>query len=42
MDDTNFMRRVVDLSQQGMQGGHGGPFGCVIVKDGDDRRRGAQ
>jgi hypothetical protein len=34
MYETKFMQRVLDLSQQGMQGGHGGPFGCVIVKDG--------
>jgi guanine deaminase len=34
MYDTKFMRRVIELSQQGMQTGHGGPFGCVIVKDG--------
>ena len=29
-----FMERAVELSRQGMQGGKGGPFGCVIVKDG--------
>ena len=33
-DDTRFMRRALDLSRQGMDGGHGGPFGAVIVKDG--------
>src|SRR6185437_5900814 len=34
MYETKFMQRVLDLSQHGMQNGHGGPFGCVIVKDG--------
>ena len=34
MYQTKFMQRVLELSQQGMQSGHGGPFGCVIVKDG--------
>ena len=34
MYETKFMKRVLELSQQGMQTGHGGPFGCVVVKDG--------
>jgi guanine deaminase len=34
MYETRFMRRVLELSERGMQSGHGGPFGCVIVKDG--------
>jgi guanine deaminase len=34
MYERRFMQRVLELSQQGMQNGHGGPFGCVIVKDG--------
>jgi len=34
MYERRFMQRVLELSQQGMQKGHGGPFGCVIVKDG--------
>ncbi len=34
MDHTTFMRRVVELSRHGAETGHGGPFGCVIVKDG--------
>ena len=34
MYETKFMHRVLELSQHGMQNGHGGPFGCVIVKDG--------
>ncbi len=27
------MRRVIALSRQGVEQGHGGPFGCVIVKN---------
>lgn len=29
-----FMRRAIELARQGMAGGHGGPFGAVIVRDG--------
>lgn len=29
-----FLDRAVELSRLGMESGHGGPFGCVIVKDG--------
>lgn len=28
------MQKAIDLSREGMQTGQGGPFGCVIVKDG--------
>jgi guanine deaminase len=35
MYETRFMRRVLELSQQGMVHGHGGPFGCVIVTNGE-------
>jgi len=35
MYETRFMRRVLELAQQGMTGGHGGPFGSVIVKNGE-------
>lgn len=28
------MKEAIDLSREHMQGGHGGPFGAVIVKDG--------
>ena len=31
---TEFMQRAVDLSREGMQNDKGGPFGAVIVKDG--------
>src|SRR4051794_28327335 len=34
VDRVGYMRRVIELSRQGMRGGFGGPFGCVIVKDG--------
>jgi guanine deaminase len=30
-----FMQRAINLSKQGMESGLGGPFGCVIVRDGD-------
>lgn len=33
-DKEYFMQRAIELSEMGMQGGKGGPFGCVIVKDG--------
>lgn len=29
-----FMRRAIELAQAGVDGNLGGPFGCVIVKDG--------
>lgn len=29
-----FMREAIRLSREGMEQGHGGPFGCVVVKDG--------
>lgn len=28
------MERAIELAQSGMEQNHGGPFGCVIVKDG--------
>lgn len=30
-----FLEKAIKLSGQGMQSGHGGPFGCVIVKNGE-------
>ena len=28
------MQLAIDEAREGIRGGHGGPFGCVIVKDG--------
>ena len=33
-DETIFLERAIELSRNGMQNLKGGPFGCVIVKDG--------
>jgi tRNA(Arg) A34 adenosine deaminase TadA len=33
--DEQFMRRAIELAQMGMDGNAGGPFGCVVVKDGE-------
>ena len=33
-DQNNFMREAINLAKEGMLAGNGGPFGCVIVKDG--------
>lgn len=30
--DLRFLERAIWLSQQGMLQGHGGPFGCVVVR----------
>lgn len=30
-----FMRRAIELAYAGMEGGHGGPFGAVVVRDGE-------
>jgi guanine deaminase len=35
MDKIAIMRRVIELSRHGMRGGFGGPYGTVIVKDGE-------
>lgn len=32
--EKKFMKRAVELARMGMQKNEGGPFGCVIVKDG--------
>ena len=34
MPHTAFMNRAIALAYEGMNGGHGGPFGAVIVRDG--------
>jgi guanine deaminase len=32
--DEQFMRRAIELAQRGVDTDAGGPFGCVVVKDG--------
>jgi len=32
--DKNFMMRAFELAQDGVDANHGGPFGCVVAKDG--------
>lgn len=34
METNMFMKRAIELSKMALQTGKGGPFGCVIVKDG--------
>ena len=33
-ENEQFMKRAIELARLGMDGGKGGPFGCVIAKDG--------
>ena len=33
--DPRFMRRAIELARIGMNSGAGGPFGAVVVKDGE-------
>jgi len=33
--DIRFMERAVELGGNGMRGGDGGPFGAVVVRDGE-------
>lgn len=33
-DDRQMMRRAIELAQTGIDANSGGPFGCVIVRDG--------
>lgn len=33
-EEIGFLERAIELSRTGMESGRGGPFGCVIVKDG--------
>ncbi|MDF2381065.1 nucleoside deaminase [Nostoc ellipsosporum NOK] len=32
-EEQVFLERAIQLSREGMESGHGGPFGCVVVKD---------
>ncbi len=38
--DEQFLRQAIALARAGMERGEGGPFGCVIVKDGQVVGRG--
>lgn len=33
-EDRKFMRRAIEVAREGVEHDAGGPFGCVIVKDG--------
>jgi tRNA(Arg) A34 adenosine deaminase TadA len=33
--DIKFMRRAIDLAQRGIDENDGGPFGCIVVRDGE-------
>lgn len=33
-NDKNFMQRSIELAREGVRDNLGGPFGCVVVKDG--------
>ncbi|HEY4065212.1 MAG TPA: nucleoside deaminase [Puia sp.] len=32
--DIVYLRQAIELAREGINGGMGGPFGCIIVKDG--------
>ena len=38
--DEDFLREAIALAREGMTTGQGGPFGCVIVRDGEVVGRG--
>jgi guanine deaminase len=40
MSEDQFMREAIKLAEDGMQAGHGGPFGCVVVRAGQVVGRG--
>ncbi|MBX7169662.1 MAG: nucleoside deaminase [Pyrinomonadaceae bacterium] len=33
--DLQFMRRAIELAQNGLDSNEGGPFGCIVVKNGE-------
>jgi tRNA(Arg) A34 adenosine deaminase TadA len=41
MSDEKFMREAIRLADDGMRGGRGGPFGCVVVRQGEIVGRGS-
>jgi guanine deaminase len=34
-EDIIFLGQAIDLARQGMEGGKGGPFGCIVVRNGE-------
>ena len=40
MSQKKFMREAIKLAETGMRGGRGGPFGCVVVRQGEVIGRG--
>jgi guanine deaminase len=40
MSDEDFLRMAIEEAKTGIRAGHGGPFGCVIVKNGEVLDRG--
>ncbi len=40
MSHEKFMREAIHLAEEGMRGGRGGPFGCVVVRQGQVIGRG--
>lgn len=41
MSNATFMREAMQLAEQGMRSGRGGPFGCVVVRRGEVVGRGS-
>src|SRR5450631_2281452 len=39
--DIEFLQQAIALAKEGIEGGLGGPFGCIIVKDGQVIGRGS-
>ncbi len=39
--DKKFLQQAIELAKQGIEEGAGGPFGCIIVKDGEVVGKGA-
>jgi guanine deaminase len=33
--DKRWLRRALDVAREGVEGGMGGPFGCVVVREGE-------
>jgi tRNA(Arg) A34 adenosine deaminase TadA len=39
-NDRKYLQQAIELAKQGVKDGMGGPFGCIIVKDGEVVGRG--